>query len=330
MIDILLVLTLVAAFSITFFLLSRWIKDAKRTELMWEDMNKFKKPKIAGAGGITVIIGFVFSLFLYVGIKTFIFNTTENLVEILAVICTFLLIGLIGFKDDILGWEVGARQYWKVLLTIPVAIPLAVINVSNSVISIPFFGIVDFGILYPLFFVPIAIIGASNGFNMLAGMNGLEAGLGVIILGFMGFVAWQNDLGWVAVIAVVMVASLLAFLIYNWIPAKVFPGDTLTYSIGALIGIVAVLGSMEKIGFILFLPFFVELLLKARYRFQKECFGIPRENGKLELPRGEIHSVTHIALKILKKIDRNTEINTVLLILFVEFVLCGFCWIFLV
>ena len=144
MIDISLILTIITAFSITFFLLSRWIKDVKKTGLMWKDMNKFKKPKIAGAGGICVLISFVFSLFLYVGLRTFVFDTTENLIEILAIICSFLVIGLIGFKDDILGWQVGTRQFWKVLLTIPVAIPLAVINAGSSMMSIPFIGIIDF------------------------------------------------------------------------------------------------------------------------------------------------------------------------------------------
>ncbi len=50
-----------------------------------------------------------------------------------------------------------------------------------------------------------------------------------------------------------MVGALLAFLWFNWYPAKVFPGDTLTYSVGALVACIAILGDMEKIAVILFI-----------------------------------------------------------------------------
>jgi UDP-N-acetylglucosamine--dolichyl-phosphate N-acetylglucosaminephosphotransferase len=105
---------------------------------------------------------------------------------------------------------------------------------------------------------------------MLAGYNGLEAGLGIIILSVMGFVAWQSGLGWVSMLAFCMVFALIAFLKYNWYPAKIFPGDTLTYSVGALIACVAILGNMERIAIILFVPYFITFILKARSRFKAE------------------------------------------------------------
>ncbi|MCH7535807.1 MAG: glycosyl transferase family 4, partial [Bacteroidetes bacterium] len=67
-------------------------------------------------------------------------------------------------------------------LTIPIAIPLIVVNAGVSDITLPFIGSVDFGILFPLLIVPIMIIFTTNAFNMLAGFNGLEAGNGIIIL----------------------------------------------------------------------------------------------------------------------------------------------------
>jgi len=38
-------------------------------------------------------------------------------------------------------------------------------------------GAVDWGIFYPLAIIPIGIVGAANAYNMLAGYNGLEAGM---------------------------------------------------------------------------------------------------------------------------------------------------------
>ncbi|MDP2841599.1 MAG: hypothetical protein Q8O17_04910 [Candidatus Methanoperedens sp.] len=46
--------------------------------------------------------------------------------------------------------------------------------------AFPFLGTLDIGLLYPLLIIPIGMIGASNAFNMLAGYNGLEAGMLIV------------------------------------------------------------------------------------------------------------------------------------------------------
>lgn len=325
----LLILCFLSAFLITFLIMPSWIKLAKKSNLIGRDINKFKEFYIAESGGICILAGFTFAILLYIGAQTFIFHSVDKLVEILAILCAVLIIGFVGFVDDILGWKTGLKQWQKPILTIPAAIPLMVINAGESVMNIPFVGNVDFGLLYPLLLVPAAIIVTSNGFNMLAGLNGLEAGFGAVILGFMSFVALQTGYVWAALIAAVMVVCLLAFLWYNWVPARIFPGDTLTYSVGSLIGITAIAGNMEKIGVILFTPFFIEFLLKARYKFKKECFGVPQKDGTLELPENQIHSLTHVALRVLKKFKLNTERNAVLLILSGELTLCLLSWMFI-
>src|SRR3989338_1426884 len=167
------------------------------------------------------------------------------------------------------------------------AIPLAVINAGESVITLPLLGRVEIGILYPLLLVPLAISGAANGFNMLAGYNGLESGMGAIILAFLGILTLQSE-QFVSLIAFSGAAALIAFLFYNKYPAKVFPGDTLTYSIGALIAGVAILGNVERAALILFLPYFVELFLKLRGMLRKEGFAVPQKDNSLEAP--EVYS----------------------------------------
>ena len=201
---------------------------------------------------------------VYIALRTFYFNFDQTTLPILATITTILFIALIGIIDDLLGWKIGLRQYQKPILTIIAALPIMVINAGHTEMLLPLIGAVDFGIIYPLIIIPIGIVGASNGFNMLAGYNGLEAGMGIIILSIMSFIAWQNNLGWVSILALCMVFSLLAFLIYNKYPAKIFPGNSLTYAAGALIAIVAVLGNMEKIALILFIVLIYFVIKKWR------------------------------------------------------------------
>jgi len=293
------ILIVATSFFSTFFLTKVWIKVAKKFKLVGKDMNKYSKVEVPEGGGVAFILGTTFAVLVYVFIKTFYLGSTSNIVEILSIINVILLAGFLGFVDDILGWKAGLRQWQKPLLTIPIAIPLMVINAGNSVMSIPFIGSVNFSIIYPLLIIPLGIVGAANGFNILAGYNGLEASMGVVILSTLGFIAWSNRLLWLATITFSTVASLLAFLLFNKYPSRVFPGNSLTYAVGALIACVAILGNMERIAVFLFAPYFIELVIKAKNKFKTECFGIPQKDGSLKPPK-KIGSLTHILLKFVK------------------------------
>jgi UDP-N-acetylglucosamine--dolichyl-phosphate N-acetylglucosaminephosphotransferase len=175
-----------------------------------------------------------------------------------------------------------------------------VLDAGHHTMTLPIFGPVNFGLAYPLIIIPVAIVGAANGFNMLAGLNGLEAGMGAIILGLMGYVSFVTGNPLISLIAFSAVAALLAFLVFNKYPAKIFPGNSLTYGIGALIAILAILGDMERIAAFLFIPYFAELLLKARYRFKLESTAnVPQSDGTLLAPE-RTASLVHIFVRRFK------------------------------
>jgi UDP-N-acetylglucosamine--dolichyl-phosphate N-acetylglucosaminephosphotransferase len=297
-----LMVPVILAFLISLIATPYWIRRAKKAGLTGRDMNKHEKPLIAEAGGIAVVAGFLISILFYIGIKTFYFKTSQNLIEIFALLSTVLIIVIIGFIDDILGWKIGLRQWQKPLFCLLAAIPLMVINVGNTEMALPLLGQVNFGLIYPLLLVPIAISGAANGFNMIAGYNGLETGMGAIIIATLGVLIHSTGQTWLSLIAFSIVASLLAFLIFNRYPAKVFPGNTMTYTIGALIAGIAIIGNVEKAAIILFIPYFVELVLKARGKFQKESFAKPNRDNSLELLYPKIYGLEHIMIKLIKKI----------------------------
>ena len=176
-------------------------------------------------------------------------------------------------------------------------------------------GNVDFGIVYPIIIVPIAIVGAANAYNLLAGLNGLEAGMGALILSALGYLAWMQGQLWLVVLAAISVSALAAFLIFNWYPARIFPGDSLTYLIGALIAIMAIMGNMERAALILFTPYLIEGVIKAKQRFNGECFGIPQKNGTLLSPKNA-ESLTHYVMRFAR-----TERGTVITLFCIELVL---------
>lgn len=314
MVTLLTISALFISFIVTLMITPYWIRRAKTHGLVGGDMHKPGK-KIAELGGLAVICGFLAGLLYYVAIDVFVYGNASYARYIFAGISSVLIATIIGLTDDILGWKIGLRQYQKVILTIAIVFPMMVINAGHSIITIPLLGRYDVGLLFPLLFVPAAIMGASNGFNMIAGYNGLETGLGIIILSTLGYLAWLNNMGWVAVIAFCMVFALLAFLIFNMYPASVFPGDTLTYSVGALIAIIAILGNMEKYALMLFVPYFIEFVLKARGMMQKESFARVMSEGTLAKPYKKYYGIEHIAIDVADRIKgKAREYDVVLLI----------------
>jgi UDP-N-acetylglucosamine--dolichyl-phosphate N-acetylglucosaminephosphotransferase len=300
------------SFFITFIITPFWIRRARNAKLVGHDVHKQDKPEVAEVGGLCVIAGFVVSLLFYVSTRIFSHNSSENLLFIFATIIAIFIAASIGFVDDILGWKIGLRARYKIILTFFIALPIMVINAGHAEMTFPLLGVINFGILYPLVVVPFAIMGASNGFNMIAGYNGLETLQAIAIITTLTLITYINGPRYVALMGACMIMALLAFYIYNRYPAKIFPGDALTYPLGALIAIMAILGDVEKYALILFIPYFIELILKARGRMKKESFAKLDQEGNLLPPYEKWYGIEHIAIEFLRKNrGKATEVSTV-------------------
>lgn len=327
----LLILLSIASFILCFFTLPIWIRKARSRGFVGRDVHKLDGREIAEMGGIMVVFSIGLSILLYIAFDTFYYRNPDSIPEILAAVASLLIATIIGMIDDILEWRIGIKQTTKVLLSFLIPLPLMIINAGHSEMTFPFIGTQDLGLLYPLLIVPIAIIGASNAFNMLAGYNGLEAGMGIIIFSTLGFLSYITGGTVATMIAITSISALVAFLYYNKIPAKVFPGDTLTYPIGALVAIVAILGNLEKYAAILFFLYYIEFILKKRGQFKEQSYGELLKDGSLTVKNG-IYSVPHIAILFLRKLkDKAYENEVVIVVLFLQtivavFTLYSFYW----
>lgn len=301
--EIRLLIPVFLGFFVALFSLPAWIKRAKRVGLAGKDMQKVDGKELAEAGGIAVLMGFLSGVLSYIAIKTFYFDSNENLIEIFALLTVILIASSIGFIDDVLGWKIGLNRKSKILFLFFASIPFVVINVGESSMM----GI-ELGIIYPLIIIPLGIMGASATFNFLAGYNGLEASQGILILSAMSFIAFRAGQSWLAIVALCMIAPLIAFYFFNRIPARVFPGDILTYSVGALIAIIAILANREKIAVFFFIPYILETILKSRGKLKKESFAKVNPDGSLEKPYDKIYGLEHLAIYLLKKIKPSKKV----------------------
>ncbi len=315
------VLLFFTVFLITWLIIPFWIKRAKKAGLVGKDIHKRGERVIAEMGGITVLLGFIIGIMIYIAMRVFIFQANTNIATILAILTAILLAGIIGIIDDVLGWKIGLRQWQKPLLTLLVAMPVMAVNAGTRVMSLPFIGPFDLGLIYPLIVIPAIILIGTNGFNMLAGYNGLEAGQGIIILSTLAYFSYLNNSPWLAVVAFTMVSTLIAFWFYNRYPAKVFPGDSLTYTVGALASVIAIFANLEKLFFILFIPYIIEFFLKLRGKFKKESFAKIQEDGTL-IPRYEKnYGLEHVMVNLLNRLKlRTTERKVVYSIYFVQII----------
>lgn len=314
------VFPLILGFFLTLIFTPFWIKKCEKIGLLWEDMNKSPKIKnVASSGGIVVIMAFTLSILSYVAIRTFVMRDGGEIkVEIFALLTTILILSGVGLTDDLFGWKrKGLSIKFRLFLALFASIPLVVINAGIHVIALPLLGNINLGLIYPLILIPLGIVGTTTTYNFLAGFNGLEAGQGIIILSFLSFIAYLTESTWLAIIGLCMVVALLAFYIFNKYPAKIFPGDVLTYPIGALIAIMAILGNFEKIAFFVFIPYILETILKIRGKLEKQSFGKPNKKGGLEPPYKKIYGLTHLVIYILKKFKKQVSEKDVVYLIFI-------------
>ncbi|MGC8586330.1 MAG: hypothetical protein ACP5K5_02180 [Candidatus Micrarchaeia archaeon] len=281
------------------------------------DHNKKNKPIVASSGGIAVAFGFATGLLTYIFGSSFpsveapFYTPVASLTYIYATILAVMLIAIGGLLDDInvkgkmekttgmRDIRKGLKQWQKPLLSLLGALPLMAINAGNAFVDVPFVGLVNFGIFYPLLIIPLAVIFAANAFNLLGGFDGIAGGSALVMI--IGFLIYSLIYGsyYGTLISSISVAILVAFLIFNIYPAKIMPGDSFSYTVGAIIVVLMIMGNMEAFGVIVFMPWFVEFILHAIKKFDTTDLGILQPDGTFKPPYGKkIYSWTHLIMNI--------------------------------
>lgn len=237
-------------------LLIPWLRRLKLGQTVREDGPKshLSKTGTPTMGGMLFLAPLVaISLLLPKGNREF----------VLVAVLSTLGFGLIGFIDDYIKVvkkrSLGLRAYQKIISQLVIAVALAVYAYNNEFIGssvvIPFVKAQwDLGILY----IPAAvfiIIGTVNSVNLTDGLDGLCAGVTLIISATLSIIvtaAWklanQQSMTWLAenyqnlmVFAAALTGGCLGFLRYNSHPAQVFMGDTGSLGLGGAVAALSIL-----------------------------------------------------------------------------------------
>jgi UDP-N-acetylglucosamine--dolichyl-phosphate N-acetylglucosaminephosphotransferase len=241
------VLVFAVAFIVTFLATPRLIRKLTEAGIVGRDMHKEGEVKVPEMGGIAIIFGISAGIFASIPFLDF------NLVYLFAAFLTVLMAALVGICDDLFGLKFRTKS----ILPVFTAVPLMVVQAGVHMMNVPFVGVVDFGLIYPIIVIPIAITIVANASNMLAGYNGLEAGMGAIACAFMALAGFLLGETAVVILMLSTLGACLAFLKFNVFPARIFVGDVGTFVIGVSIGAAAIIGNMEIIGAIVIAPYII-------------------------------------------------------------------------
>ncbi|MFC1737033.1 glycosyltransferase family 4 protein [Candidatus Hydrogenedentota bacterium] len=161
--------------------------------------------------------------------------------------CMTLAIGgigivAVGLVDDVRGM----RARYKLLGQIVVALFVCVSGYALTTVSIPFLGAVELGVGIGWTVTMLWIIGLINAFNLIDGIDGLAAGIALVGAAALVALSITQENMFVTFTGVALAGSLLAFLLYNFPPARIFLGDTGSMFLGYMLSTMSLMGAQKS------------------------------------------------------------------------------------
>lgn len=230
------------------------------------DERKIHTFPIPRGGGVSFVLTWVIIAYL----ATFLTGLVQEFLQpALAIAIGATLILIIGVWDDVkeisllpkLGAQLIAASL--LLLTFPLDLPLPAL----LIILLAF----------------LWIVGLSNAFNLIDGLDGLAAGLGIIASASFVILGLLQSQPLVVAFSAILATSCLGFLPYNWHPAKIFMGDAGSMFLGFVLAAISLL-AIQKIArpieilipvFFLAVPIFDTLLSIIRRTLQRKSIFKP-------------------------------------------------------
>jgi UDP-GlcNAc:undecaprenyl-phosphate/decaprenyl-phosphate GlcNAc-1-phosphate transferase len=144
-------------------------------------------------------------------------------------------IALLGVYDDL--W--GCRASQKFLVQFTIASLMYLVGFRIEGLSIPFGPLVSLGLL-SLPFTVLWIVGVTNAFNLIDGLDGLAGGVALIAVATNLVIALGRGEQVMAMLSAILAGAVLGFLVYNFNPASIFMGDTGSMFLGFALGTISI------------------------------------------------------------------------------------------
>lgn len=197
-----------------------------------KDDRRVHSVPIPRMGGLAIYLAFVAGLVFFAGIDQ---KTT-------GILLGSTLIVAVGMVDDIRGVPA------KVKLLVQIAAALVLVRFG---IRIDFFtnffnseGLIYLGNLS----IPMTVfwvVGITNTFNLIDGLDGLAAGISTISAITLSYVAYVNGMHEAALLTFMLAGACMGFLPFNFNPARLFMGDTGSLFLGFVLSAISIDGVIK-------------------------------------------------------------------------------------
>lgn len=217
------------SFIIVFISIPSIIKVARLKHLFdFPEERKAHKTEQPTLGGLAIFAGVIFS---------FSFFTAEMYFPIRQyVIAAMVILFFIGMKDDIIIISPFKKLIGQILAAFIVVyfgeLRLTSLHGVFGIYSLPEW----LSIAATIFSILVII----NSINFIDGIDGLAAGIGIIACSVFGIFLYYYGEYVLSLLAFSLLSALLAFMRYNFSPAKIFMGDTGSLIVGFVLSILCI------------------------------------------------------------------------------------------
>jgi len=243
-----LLLGFITSFVVTLFTMPSLIKVARMKHLVDEpsEERKIHSRSVPTIGGIIIFAAILFSYSLWfpqASVLGFSIEDFKVLYQDMGAaykdfkftIAVMVLLFFIGVKDDIIGFspvkKLVGHMIVAYILVVMGGVRIRDMHGILGVYELP----EEISIAFSCFTYVVLV----NAFNLIDGVDGLAAGIGLIAASAYGlWLYWAGDVA-LALLAFTLAGALVGFLVFNYHPARIFMGDSGSLIIGAIISILA-------------------------------------------------------------------------------------------
>ena len=204
---------------------------------------RIHKTPIPRLGGAAIYFSMLAGLLLLPVLNTLVTQgVSARIPRVLAIIVPATLIFLVGVYDDFHGMRASTKLAYELIATSM----LYACGFRIEVVSMPFIGSFDFPALLSFPLTAVWVIGITNAFNLIDGIDGLAAGAsGFAMLSIFVFSITQGNPD-VTVLSILLLGGALGFLRYNFNPATIFMGDSGSLFLGFMAAALAMASAQKS------------------------------------------------------------------------------------
>ena len=224
------VFVILTSFLITFLVIPIVIRVVRKNEYLLEKPTDRASHKVSipTFGGIAIFFGILFSMIFWMDLTTY--------KQLQSILSALLVVFFVGMLDDLIILS-PSKKIAGQLLAIIIVIYFGDLRITSM------YGIFSIHVLpywVSVCLTTFTMIVITNAYNLIDGLDGLAASVGILATIIFGMLFWWTSQEELAIVACALSGSLVAFLYFNFHPAKIFMGDTGSLVIGFLLSVFAI------------------------------------------------------------------------------------------